>query len=93
MANFAKYASHSATDYRESIDFSVNPCENFYNFACGKWIQNHPIPGDSAHVSKNLLADTIVDERIKSRKLNSVSKNLFVNRWLVFHRSLQPNGN
>src|SRR5919204_750089 len=28
------------------LDRSVEPCANFYRFACGKWLERNPIPGE-----------------------------------------------
>ncbi len=34
----------------ESIDWTVDPCEDFYGFVCGKWIDNAIIPeGSGVH--------------------------------------------
>jgi len=31
-----------------AIDHSASPCTNFYQFACGAWLKNNPIPSDQA---------------------------------------------
>ena len=31
-----------------AIDHAVSPCTNFYQYACGTWLKNNPIPADQA---------------------------------------------
>ncbi|XP_034021854.1 phosphate-regulating neutral endopeptidase PHEX isoform X2 [Thalassophryne amazonica] len=31
------------------MDYSVNPCEDFYSFSCGGWLKDNPIPEDSSY--------------------------------------------
>nr|CAD7571921.1 unnamed protein product [Timema californicum] len=37
-------ATEAASRIFESVNKEVNPCEDFYEFACGGWIKSHPVP-------------------------------------------------
>jgi endothelin-converting enzyme/putative endopeptidase len=33
------------------MDRTANPCEDLYQYACGGWIKNNPIPADQSRIS------------------------------------------
>ena len=46
-----------------SIDASASPCENFYRFACGRWIGQNELPADRARWSRfDSLAERNVEK-------------------------------
>jgi len=49
--------SASGVDLK-AMDPAVNPCQNFYQYACGAWRKNNPIPADQSRWARfNELAD------------------------------------
>ena len=66
----------AAADLLANIDESVDPCDNFYEFACGGFIENKVIPDDkSKYSSFSVLND----------KLNEQ-----VNYFLIISQSSEP---
>ncbi|CAF1545501.1 unnamed protein product, partial [Adineta ricciae] len=60
------YCINAANYLLQSIDESVDPCENFYNFTCGKWMNKSVIPDDELDASvltslANELNQRIID--------------------------------
>ncbi|CAF3791141.1 unnamed protein product [Adineta steineri] len=41
------YCIKAANYLLESIDETVDPCEDFFEFTCGTWLKNHKIPDDA----------------------------------------------
>ncbi|KAL3123466.1 hypothetical protein niasHT_004638 [Heterodera trifolii] len=38
--------ARAAELFRNSLDERVDPCDDFFEFSCGKWVVNNPIPSD-----------------------------------------------
>ena len=60
------------------MDPTVDPCENFYDYACGNWIRKTPIPDSRARYSRfeklaednSIILKQIINNLI-SKKLNA----------------------
>ena len=55
----------AAAQFMEMIDPNKNPCENFYNFACGKLIQEAVIPKDKIEIGPIVDDKDTLQQRLK----------------------------
>ena len=51
----SEWEKFSAAIILNSMNATVNPCEDFFEFACGNWIKQHPIPGQFMKFFKIIL--------------------------------------
>jgi predicted metalloendopeptidase len=74
-ARAADGASSSGVDLK-AMDTNVNPCQNFYQYACGGWRKNNPAPPDESRwgrfnelAERNLAIERDILEKTANRQL------------------------
>jgi predicted metalloendopeptidase len=67
-----------------TIDESVSPCDDFYQFACGKWIESTVIP---EHKSSQSTFDELQDELNKKLRGFKLKMILYINIFILFHKN------
>lgn len=55
----------SASGLLDSIDILMDPCEDFFNFTCGKWMKDNIIPEDRSDFSIYTLLEETVQKQMK----------------------------
>ncbi|KAH8381748.1 hypothetical protein KR093_011645, partial [Drosophila rubida] len=60
-----KECIHTASKVLSKINFEVEPCDNFYEFACGAYIEEETIPDDKVAVSTFSVISDKLQEQLK----------------------------
>lgn len=61
---FKSHCLSAASEILDSINTSVNPCDDFYAHACGSWIKTHRIPPDEKSIGTFKNVRNLVNKRL-----------------------------
>ena len=58
-----------------SLDYSIDPCENFYDFVCGKYIHDTVLPDDKSMETSFTLAQDEINRKLQMALLEEQQPN------------------
>lgn len=51
-----------ASDLLRALDTTADPCQDFFQYACGGWIKTHPIPDSKSRWTQfDILRDDLTE--------------------------------
>lgn len=83
-----------AANLKKSMNFSVDPCQDFHEFACGLWPITHPLPPSlpkldtmgTLNIKKNRYLKEVIEQEIANSSTKT-SSNGFKSKILRFYKS------
>lgn len=57
---------HTASDVLNNMDPSIDPCDDFYQFACGNFIKKTNIPDDKSSVTSFSVISDLLQEQLRT---------------------------
>lgn len=94
---------HAASNALDAMDPSVEPCDDFYNFACGNFIKNTLIPDEKVSINTFSIIGDKLQEQLRTligdearpgeAKPFTLAKDLFkacMNKSLIEERGVKP---
>ncbi|CAD5211350.1 unnamed protein product [Bursaphelenchus okinawaensis] len=78
--------------WNNSIDLTVDPCEDLFEFTCGNWVRNNPIPKDRAYIDKySQLGDVVNRQTKKLYDSDKVDNSTAISKLRMFYTSCMNN--
>ena len=66
---------HSASKMLEQMDMSIEPCDDFYNFACGNFVKETNIPDEKVSVNTFSVIGDKLQEQLRNLVSDPVNEN------------------